>query len=81
MLQVSSHASALVSRGKDSVLFKVWSVLLEESGRSFAKPASRRSRLLKRLIAEPWDFDRCSNLSNIDDVCGGSLPTKSLHLT
>ena len=29
--------------------------------------ASRRSFHLKRLIAEPWDFDRCSILSNIDD--------------
>ena len=42
------------------------------------KGASRRTRHVdtkvhfmhawgKRLIAEPWDFDRCSNLSNIDE--------------
>ena len=23
-------------------------------------------QLLEQLIAQPWDYDRCSNLSNID---------------
>ena len=30
--------------------------------------ASQKSQLLEQLIAKLLDFDRCSNLSNIDDV-------------
>ena len=29
--------------------------------------ASQRLQLLERLIAKPSDFDRCTNLSNIDE--------------
>ena len=34
-----------------------------------------------KIMTHLSDFDRCSNLSNIDEGCGRSLPTKSLHLT
>ena len=29
--------------------------------------ATRKLQLREQLIAESWDFDRCSNLSNIDE--------------
>ena len=76
-----------MTRGHEGLLYAglgdgTWTKYLKGAWRqstSYRKPHEDHD--IQRRIAEPWDFDRCSNLSNIDEGVREDRCPPKLHLT